>query len=165
MKLDEIIELRLEPALKECQLHQRRMDYALGRLSGMLPLTAEQWESLDDDTVTHIDQLLFRYNKLQDSMGQRLFPAILMLGGEWRDDETFIDKLNRLEKLRAIPSADQWNEIRLIRNRMTHEYPDAPDQNARNLNQVVDSTVELKATLAQARNYARNLASRIIGSR
>lgn len=165
MKLDEIIELRLEPALKECQLHQRRMDYALGRLGGMLPLTAEQWESLDDETVTTIDQLLFRYNKFQDAMGQRLFPAILMLGGEWRDDETFIDKLNRLEKFHAIPSAEQWNEIRLIRNRMTHEYPDAPEQNARNLNQVADSTVELKAALAQAKKYSQDLVARILGSR
>jgi len=84
-----------------------------------------------------------------------------MLGGEWRGDETFIDKLNRLEKLGAIPSAEQWNEIRQIRNRMTHEYPDAPEHNADNVNDVVDSLDNLKETLVQAETYAENLAGRI----
>src|SRR6056297_344010 len=98
MKAQDIIALKLEPALKECRLHRRRIRYAHARLGEKLPLEPAQWETLDEVTVTDIDQLLFRYNKLQDAMGQRLFPAILLLGGEWRDDETFIDKLNRLEK-------------------------------------------------------------------
>jgi len=162
---DEIIALKLEPALKECQLHQRRIDYALGQLRDKLPVTATQWESLDDETVADIDQLLFRYNKLQDAMGQRLFPAILHLGAEWHEDETFIDKLNRLEKIGAIPSAEQWNEIRVICNRMTHEYPDAPEYNAENLQRVVESISGLKATLAQAQEHARRLAARVLGRR
>jgi len=165
MSPDEIIALKLEPAVKECRLHQRRIDYALGQLRHKLPVTASQWENLDDETVADIDQLLFRYNKLQDAMGQRLFPAILHLGAEWHDDETFIDKLNRLEKIGAIPSAEQWNEIRIIRNRMTHEYPDAPEVNAENLQRVVDSINGLKATLAQAQEHARRLAARVLGRR
>jgi hypothetical protein len=161
MKTQEIIALKLEPALKECKLHQRRLEYALEQLRGKFPLTAATWQNLDDETIADIDQLLFRYNKLQDAMGQRLFPAVLAIGAEWHDDEAFIDKLNRLEKLGAIPSADQWNEIRQIRNRMTHEYPDAPEYNANNVNRVVDSLSALKSTLAQVENYARDLAARI----
>ena len=161
MTPDKVIELKLEPALKECNLHRRRIDYALEQLSGKLPLTAKQWENLDDETVADIDQLLFRYNKLQDAMGQRLFPAILLAGAEWRDDEAFIDKLNRLEKLEAIPSADQWMELRSIRNRMTHEYPDAPERNAENLTKVVDSISPLKYALTQAEAYAQGLAARL----
>ncbi|MCC5866796.1 MAG: hypothetical protein JJU31_16875 [Wenzhouxiangella sp.] len=160
MNVQEIIQLRLEPALKECDLHQRRLDYALRQLSGKIPLDAEQWNSLDDETVASIDQLLFRYNKLQDAMGQRLFAAVLMLGAEWREEQTFLDKLDRLEKLGAIPSAEQWNEIRVIRNRMTHEYPEAPEHNALNLNQVIESIGGLKKTLAQIESYAKDLADR-----
>ncbi len=161
MNAHEIIQLKLEPALKECLLHQRRLDYALGKLGSRAPMTADAWLSLDNETVATIDQLLFRYNKLQDAMGQRLFPAVLMLGAEWRDEETFLDKLDRLEKLGAIPSAEQWNEIRVIRNRMTHEYPDAPDQNANNLNQVLESISGLKNTLSQIESYAKALADRV----
>ena len=88
----EILDWKLEPALRECRLHERRMTYALAQLAGKLPVTAEQWADMDDETVTDVDQLLFRYNKLQDAMGQRLFPAILMLGGDWSEDQTFLDR-------------------------------------------------------------------------
>lgn len=82
MKQADVIQLRLEPAIKECRLHEHRLDYALARLSGTFPLASDTWESLDEETISAIDQLLFRYNKLQDAMGQRLFSAILALGGE-----------------------------------------------------------------------------------
>jgi len=87
----EIVELELNPAIKECRLHEHRLDYALDQLTGKFPFTAENWKSIDDETIADIDQLLFRYNKLQDAMGQRLFPAILMAAGEFQDDQSFID--------------------------------------------------------------------------
>lgn len=161
MTPSEIISFKLEPALKECRLHQRRLDYASRQLAGQFPLSAQNWTSLDEETVAAIDQLLFRYSKLQDAMGQRLFPAILQLGGEWRDDETFIDKLNRLERIGAIPSTETWNTLRVIRNRMTHEYPDSPEQNAANVNRVAASITDLAATLDQADHFARELAARL----
>lgn len=161
MKPQEIMDWKLEPALRECRLHERRLSYALDQLSGKTPVTAEQWTGMDDETVADIDQLLFRYNKLQDAMGQRLFPAILMLGGDYKDDQTFLDRLDMLEKLGAIPSTEQWNEIRSIRNQMTHEYPDAPELNAANLNRVVDSIESVRHALDQADEFARNLAARV----
>jgi hypothetical protein len=159
---NEIITLMLQPAVRECQLHKRRIDYALERLKGRFPLSGGDWQNLDDETVADIDQLLFRYSKLQDAVGQRLFPAILLLGGEFIDEETFIDKLNRLEKLGAIPSAEQWLQLRQIRNRMTHEYPDAPERNAQNVNQVVDSLTTLNTHLAAAEDFATRLSSRMV---
>lgn len=163
MRVDDLTALKLDPALRECGLHVRPLHYAMTQLEGKLPLSAALWPELDDETVADIDQLLFRYAKLQDAMGLRLFPAILMLGAEWRDEETFIDKLDRLEKLGALPSAERWNELRLIRNRMTHEYPDAPEQNAENLNQVHSSIPDLEAALSQATSFAKALAARITG--
>ena len=161
MKPREILDWKLEPALRECRLHERRLAYALGQLAGKLPVTAEHWADMDDETVADVDQLLFRYNKLQDAMGQRLFPAILMLGGDWSEDQTFLDKLDLLEKLGAISSAEQWNELRAIRNKLTREYPDAPELNAANLNRVVDSIEALRATLDQAADFARRLVERV----
>lgn len=162
MNSSEIVELKLEPALRECRLHERRLAYAQAQLANQLPLSAAGWESLDDETVADIDQLLFRYNKLQDAMGQRLFPAILMLGGDWREDQTFIDRLDLLEKLGAIPSAQQWSELRAIRNKMTHEYPDAPEVNAANLNRVVESIGPLREALDQSDTFAKRLVERVV---
>jgi hypothetical protein len=51
--------------------------------------------------------LVFGFGRLQDAIGTRLLPAMLQLTQEWRDNEPFIDKLNRAEKLGMLPSAEQ----------------------------------------------------------
>ncbi|HKK80987.1 MAG TPA: hypothetical protein VJ909_01990, partial [Prolixibacteraceae bacterium] len=73
--------------------------------------------------ISFIDQFIFRFSKLQDLMGARLFPSILELLAEPVYDKAFIDILNRLEKLHVIESATEWVELRNIRNDIAHEYP------------------------------------------
>ncbi|MFG6668510.1 hypothetical protein ACGK9R_15580 [Halomonas sp. HNIBRBA4712] len=41
-----------------------------------------------------------------------------------------IDKLNRLEKRGYLENSEQWQALRMLRNRFAHEYPDDPDKNA-----------------------------------
>ena len=52
-------------------------------------------------------------------------------------------KLQRLERIGIIPSAEQWRELRIARNTIAHEYPDAPELKAAALNQFVRSASEL----------------------
>ena len=59
----------------------------MNQLADKFPMTGRAWQELDDETVADIDQLLFRYIKLQNAMGQRLFPALLQISGDWREDE------------------------------------------------------------------------------
>jgi hypothetical protein len=73
-----------------------------------------------------LDQLLFRFTKLQDAMGLRLVPATLAALSEPFEDWPMIDRLNRLEKLGFI-DVDGWLRWREIRNRLAHEYPDTPE--------------------------------------
>jgi len=151
----DLIEYKLTPALNECRLHLRRLNYAADLLEGLFPLDKDAWLALDDGNIAAIDQLLFRFGKLQDAMGQRLFSAILMLGADWQEDESFFDKLNRLEKLQVIPSVTEWISLRELRNFATHEYPDAPEQNAANLNQIHSALPALRSALEQASSYAQ----------
>jgi len=151
----DLIEYKLTPALNECRLHLRRLNYAADLLEGLFPLDKDAWLALDDGNIAAIDQLLFRFGKLQDAMGQRLFSAILMLGADWQEDESFFDKLNRLEKLQVIPSVTDWIGLRELRNFATHEYPDAPEQNAANLNQIHSALPALRSALEQASSYAQ----------
>lgn len=154
MSLQEIIELRLKPAISEAHLHLARLRYATDATSPIFPLDADRYERLTASEISLLDQMLFRFGKLQDAIGQRLLPAILRAGQEWQDTQTFLDKLNRLEKLGAIPSTTQWIELRDLRNMAMHEYPDAPRLNAANLNRVFDNVGTLEATLRQAEAYA-----------
>ena len=41
--------------------------------------------------------------------------------------QTNLDRLNRLEKIGFLPSAEAWIKMREFRNLITHEYPDNPE--------------------------------------
>lgn len=152
----EAIELKLTPAIRECERHLERLQYAAGKGQNLFPMNADSFKRLSHNDIATLDQMLFRFGKLQDAIGQRLLPAILLAGQEWRDDETFLDKLNRLEKLGAIPSASGWIKLRELRNSAAHEYPDEPAVNAANLNKIYDAISTLERNFAQARQFAED---------
>ncbi|MFZ1575527.1 MAG: hypothetical protein WAT36_09925 [Chromatiaceae bacterium] len=80
----------------------------------------------DREKLRTLDQLLFRFTKLQDAVGLRLVPATLAALSEPFEDWPMIDRLNRLEKLGFL-NVDDWLSWRETRNRLTHEYPDDPN--------------------------------------
>lgn len=155
MNPTETLQQRLLPALRESERHLRRLRYAASGSKALFPLSAERYLNLSDPEVASLDQMLFRFGKLQDAIGQRLLPAILLAGQEWQDNETFLDKLNRLEKLGAVPSTLDWIKLRDLRNNAMHEYPDEPEVNAANLNAVFTSIATLEAHLNRARAYVQ----------
>ena len=150
----EVVELKLTPAIRECERHLKRLHYAAKSGKGLFPMNAEAYNHLSDSDIATLDPMLFRFGKLQDAIGQRLLPAILLAGQDWRDDETFLDKLHRLEKLGVIPSASDWIKLRDLRSSAMHEYPDEPEVNAANLNRIFDGIAIFGRNLAQARQFA-----------
>jgi hypothetical protein len=77
----------------------------------------------DPNRLRTLDQLLYRYTKLQDALGQRLVPATLAALTEPFEEWPMIDRLNRLEKLGYL-EVDSWLRWRETRNRLAHEYPE-----------------------------------------
>lgn len=75
-----------------------------------------------------LDQFAYRYTRLQDDMGTRLFPAILRALGEEIAAMPVLDRLNRLEQLGWLPSADDWSDLRRIRNEFTHDDPETTEE-------------------------------------
>jgi predicted nucleotidyltransferase len=69
--------LKLEKAIKECSKHLQRINEAYNDMQAFMPLTATKYESLSKDDVQAIDQYLFRFSKLQDSMGEKLFKLLV----------------------------------------------------------------------------------------
>ena len=84
--------------LYECNQHKKRLLSAKWRLKGIIPLDTKQYNSLNETYISIIDQMIFRFSKLQDTMGDKIFPAILKLSGEKVKAMTFIDRLNRVTK-------------------------------------------------------------------
>lgn len=166
MTPQDIIEFKLKPALEECAMHRQRLHQAWREASEFAALKGgANAAALDDEQVRTLDQLVFRFGRLQDAIGTRLLPALLQLTQEWRDDEPFLDKLNRAEKIGMLPSAEQWQLLRELRNQTAHEYPAQPELVLANLRRLVghvpmlEQAHEQMASAAQQRASAQHLAA------
>jgi hypothetical protein len=132
-----VIDPRIEKLIVECDKHLKRINSAYLKMSLFMPLDANKYEQLNDDEIEHIDQFLFRYAKLQDSMADKLFMLILeFLKEENIRNKPFIDILNRLEQLGLLDDKNVWLNLRKIRNNIAHQYEDEPQQSAEALNAI-----------------------------
>ncbi len=107
--------------LYECNQHKKRLLKAKEHLKDSMPLDVNRYNTLDEILMSFIDQIVFRFSKLQDTMGEKIFPKILILLGEDIKKLSFIDRLNRLEELELLYK-DEWMFLRKIRNEIAHEY-------------------------------------------
>lgn len=143
--------LLLDEAWQQCRRHLHHLQHALTALQPILPVSAEALPSLDDEVVQDWDQFILRFTKLQDAMGAHLFPAALAYLQEPYDDRPMLDKLHRLEKLGYLGSVERWQELRVIRNRFGHDYPQDDVLRAGYLNQAVAAAHELAALFERFR--------------
>jgi len=104
----------------EIEKHKERLEYAKNKIS-RIELNEEVLEN--PEIIETIDSFIFRFSKMQDTMGEKLFPLVLQMLGEEVRNKPFIDILNRLEQLEFIPSAEEWKKLKELRNNLTHTYP------------------------------------------
>ena len=140
--MNDIKKLKWKSAVKECRIHMARLRVALSHISGQIPLDALSVDSLSDEDTAWLDQFLYRFSKLQDTVGERLFVDGLLLLGEDFRDKPFIDALNRLEFISMIPSCSWWMGLRECRNQIAHEYPDRRAEQAFAVNEIYNKCDE-----------------------
>ena len=128
--------------LHECNQHKKRLLSAKNRLKKIMPLDVKVYNGLDETTISVIDQMIFRFSKLQDSMGEKIFPTLLELVGEKVKQMTFIDKLNRLEELELV-EREKWMSLRRERNEIAHEYSFNQDEVVDGINLIFDRVDDL----------------------
>lgn len=106
---------------KECQ-HLSTTDQ---RLFGS-PFTLEQVTMLetDPDLAERVEAFVGRFGRLQDTVGDKLLPLLLIALGE--RTSAAIDNLDRAEQLGLLQSTDEWMVMRNLRNQMVHEYVEDP---------------------------------------
>ena len=102
---------------KECQ-HLLDTDRRLFGKS----FTAEEARKITSDPILaeRLDAFVARFGRLQDTVGDKLLPALLSALAE--TPGAAIDNLDKAEKLGLMASADAWMEMRRLRNQMVHEY-------------------------------------------
>ena len=122
-------------------IQSTRLKDALIQVNKLLPLSAAVLANLPTDKLAFLDMMTTRFGKLQDIIGSKIFPIILNLLEE--DAVAFIDKLNKLEKLGYIDDATWWIELREIRNKIAHDYPDDHDLICSHISAVIVKAAEL----------------------
>ena len=133
---------------QQLQLHSPTVDQLVQGLSetldltdNLLPVTPQKIQEFSRVEKNTIEALWSLFSRAQDISGAKVFPSLLEVLGE--QDETYIDKLNKLEKLNFLSSADWWANLREVRNAYTHSYPDNPEKIAENIEKLMESAYEL----------------------
>ena len=99
----------------------KHLDYADSQAFGA-SLTLERVEKLEQDPALALTLEAFtsRFCRLQDTLGDKLLPALLNALGE--SASALLINLNKAEKYGWLDSAEEWISLRQLRNKMIHEY-------------------------------------------
>jgi len=138
--------------LAECALHAAVLNEAIADARTWIPLTPNI--QLDKGMLRVLDQIAYRFAKLQDSLGEKVMPLILELAQEIvPGNATFVEKLNRLERIGAIPSVEEWKKFRIVRNALAHEYPEDSELRVSAINHFVAGAEALNALYEFVKKY------------
>ena len=131
---------RLDTYFYEANKHIEHIIEAKEELN--LPISS--YESLPKLEKFALNTLIFRFSKLQDLLGVKIFRAYLEFSGINVGEFGFFDILKLIEK-EKICDIDSWNELRQIRNDIAHDYPQELDEMMEKINLFVNKSDELIA--------------------
>ncbi len=144
LAIDKGVELKedrliLEKYFHECDKHAQRINEAFETIKTFTPITALEYTQLDKNQVQALDQYMFRFAKLQDTLGDKVFKFIVANYKQEVSSLPFIDILNKLEKTEYIFSAKEWMNLRKVRNNIAHQYDDEPEEMSQAINEIVSN--------------------------
>lgn len=99
----------------------KHLDYADSQAFGA-SLTLDRVANLEQDPALALtlEAFVSRFCRLQDTLGDKLLPALLNALGESANALLF--NLNKAEKYGWLESTEEWISLRQLRNKMIHEY-------------------------------------------
>jgi hypothetical protein len=63
------IKIRIIETISAGDIHLQRMNFAVGKLQNILPVTLQDFEALTPEEISFCDQFIYRFSKLQDVIG------------------------------------------------------------------------------------------------
>jgi len=129
---------RLNNYFKEANRHKEHILEAKDTL--VLPIKG--YDMLFKLEKFTLNTLIFRFSKLQDLMGSKIFRAFLNNSGLPTNELSFFDILKELEK-EGILDIDEWQFLRELRNDIAHDYPKELDEKIEKINLFTKKSDEL----------------------
>jgi len=146
---------RVENELNKSFIHLDRLNRAFLELNKKynLPISIKDYENIISNPLdlALADQIIYRFSKLQDTMGAKLFKNFLLMQGE-NVNKPFLDILNRLEEIGLI-EVERWFEIRDLRNEIAHEYDNSDFEAVDIINEIYEIKNDLEKILKKIKAY------------
>jgi len=139
----ELLKKRLDRYFYEANTHIELINEAKDALNSKLPIT--DYKNLNSLEKFALNTLIFRFSKLQDLIGTKIFRNYLNFIGFEIEGKSFFDILKEIEK-EGIIDIDSWDELRGLRNQIAHEYPEEEDEAIESINLFIKKSDILVAT-------------------
>lgn len=151
----------IDDILAKVELHAHRARQAKKEIDSWRLIEGESVFE-DFEKVKTIDTFIYRFTKLQDMMGEKLFKIFLDELGEYRDNMSLLDVLDKLEKLEIVESSQNWMEYRKLRNKLAHEYPNNEAEVVEGIKTALEVFLQIEKILENIKLYkmARNLSQK-----
>lgn len=129
--------------VKIAGIHATKLQEALVHSKPILPIVPEKTSSLSFEEWTALEAICGRFAKLQDILGRKILPTVLSLMTEIPPFSTLIDRLHMLEKIDFLKDTNWWNDLKDLRDAITHDYEEDPDSMTSHINKIAVSAQEL----------------------
>jgi len=152
----DVVMIKIDSSIKECNSHIEKLTRSKKLLSEFFPLDQNKFKSLNEEQIEHIDQFIYRFTRLQDSMGKRLLPSLISYIDNDFSPKAFLDILSRLEQLGIIENDIDWQFFRNLRNNLAHDYPDNIKIMIETLNLLFEELPRLEKMYSSVKDYYLN---------
>jgi len=126
MKIAAEIQARLAFLVRVVEKEIEHLDYADQQVfSSTFNRTSIENLGHTPELALRIEAFSSRFCRLQDTLGDKLLPSLLMALGE--SASALLMNLDKAEKYGWLTSAEQWIALRQLRNKMIHEYIEDTD--------------------------------------
>ena len=102
----------------------------------------ESYEELPKLQKFALNALIFRFSKLQDLIGAKIFRLYLEFNGFLTANISYFDILKEIEK-EGVVDIDSWGELRELRNKIAHDYPQELEEMIESINLFIDKSQDL----------------------
>ena len=134
-----------------------RLSYSIGRVAalGLVPLTLPRLAVLTDAELEAMDAFIYRYGSLVSNIQDAIFKSIGEVELEPVSTMSNRDKTNLMERLGALPSADEFSTLAYIRNKLMHEYPEEAQKQLDRTNFITHEAPRLIEVFIGITQYAK----------
>ena len=144
----------IEDLIEKINLHRQRAKMALKELR-QFDLDVDIFK--DFEKIKVIDTFIYRFIKFQDMLGDKFFKVFLDELGEYKDNFSFIDVLDKLEKFEFIDDMEKFRGYRKLRNELTHEYPSNEEYILEGIKEAILAFDELERVFEKMVDYYQKM--------